>query len=102
MTKTNFDIELKEISDKITSNKSKHLLVETELKKLQKFDTSYFRGKNYFDGAGTQNYLVFQPMYKYYKTLIENKFTFVSSWESKGFSNEKIGSTKASNYDQSP
>ena len=41
-------------------------------------------------------------MYKYFKTFIENNFTFISSWESKGLSNEKIGSTKTSNYDQSP
>ena len=33
----------------VTSNKSKHFLVETELKKLEKFDATYFRGKNYFD-----------------------------------------------------
>ena len=33
VTKTNFDIELKKNSDRVTSNKSKHLLVENELKK---------------------------------------------------------------------
>ena len=39
---------------------------------------SYLRGKHYFDGSdGTQNYLVFQGVYKYFKhvdvskTLIE-------------------------------
>ena len=36
------------------------------MKKLEKFDAAYFRGKNYFDGDGTQNYLVFQPAYKYF------------------------------------
>ena len=41
-------------------------------------------------------------MYKYFKTFIENNFTFISSWESKGLSNETIGSTETSNYDQSP
>ena len=41
-------------------------------------------------------------MYKYFKTFIENNFTFISSLESKVLSNEKIGSTKTSNYDQSP
>ena len=66
VTKTDFDIELKKVSDRVTSNKSKHLLVETELKKLQKFDSSYFRDKNNFDGDSTQNYLVFHPMYKYF------------------------------------
>ena len=38
-------------------------------------------------------------MYKYFKTFIENNSTFISSWESKGLPNEKIGSTKESNYD---
>ena len=54
---------------KIASNKSKHLLVENELKKLKKFDSSYFKGKNYFEEAGSQNFLLFQPMYKYFKKI---------------------------------
>ena len=34
-------------------------------------DASYFRGKNYFDGSDDiQNYLVFQPMYKYSKISV--------------------------------
>ena len=49
--------------------KTKHLLVETELKKLEKFDAAYFRGKKYFDGDGNQNYLVFQPVYKYFERV---------------------------------
>ena len=48
ITKTDFDAKLKAISDGVTKNKSKHLLVENELKKLKTFDLSYFRGKNYF------------------------------------------------------
>ena len=43
------------LTRKITSNKSKHLLVENELKKLKTFDSGYFRGKNYFEEDGTQN-----------------------------------------------
>ena len=62
ITKTSFDAELKKVSDRVTSNKSKHLLVENELKKLQKFDSSYFRGKDFLEG----NYLVFKPMSKYF------------------------------------
>ena len=69
ITKTDFDAGLKKISDRDTSNKSKHLLIETEFKKLEKSDASYFRGKNYFDDDGTQNYLVFQPMYKYFNAV---------------------------------
>ena len=60
---------MKKVSNRVTSNKSKHLLVENELKKLEKFDAAYFRGKNCFDGDGTQNYLVFQPIYRYFKKI---------------------------------
>ena len=52
--KPDFDSKLKEISDSVTKNKTKHLLVENELKKLQKFDAAYFRGKSHFED-GTQN-----------------------------------------------
>ena len=41
-------------------------------------------------------------MYKYFKTFIENNSAFIFSWESKGLSNEKIGSTKTSNYNLAP
>ena len=60
--------------------------VENELKTLQASDASYFRGINHFENDDTQNYLVFQPMYKYFKKIgsAEN----ISSWESKGLSDE--------------
>ena len=38
ITKTDFDTNFKKISDKVTSNKSKHLLVENELKEMKSFD----------------------------------------------------------------
>ena len=69
ITKTDFDTELKKVSDRVTSNKAKHLLVENELKKLQKFDSNYFRGKSHFEEDGTQNYLVLQPMQKHFKRI---------------------------------
>ena len=58
VTKTDFDTQLK----KVTSNKSKHFLVQTDLKKLQKFDSSYFRSKDRLE----RNYLVFKPMNRYF------------------------------------
>ena len=56
MTKTDFDDKLKHLNQKINSNKTKHLLVENELKKLQTFDSIYFRGESHFEEDGTQNY----------------------------------------------
>ena len=67
--KPEFDFKLKDISDRVTKNKTKHLLVENKLKKLQKFDAAYFRGKSHFEEDGTQNYLIFQPIYRYFRRL---------------------------------
>ena len=68
------------------------MLVESELKKLEKFDPAYFRGKNYFEEDGTQNCLVFRSVYKYFEKAGDK----VSSWKSKGLSDEKIISTTTS------
>ena len=48
ITKTDFDTKLTRLNKKISSNKTKHLSVENEFKKLQTFDLSYFRVKNLF------------------------------------------------------
>ena len=66
------------------------MIVETDFKKLQKFDSSYFRGKNYFDDDDTKNYLVFQPKKEYFKTSVLNNK--ISSWKSKGLHDEEIKS----------
>ena len=55
VTKTDFDTKLQDINKRITSNKTKHLLVENGLKKLKMFDLNNFRGKYYFEEDGTQN-----------------------------------------------
>ena len=76
------------LNKKITSNKTKQLLVENELNKLKKIDSGYFIGKSHFDEDGTQNYLVFQSLNKYFK-LITNASSILS-WQSKGLFNENI------------
>ena len=43
-----------------------HPLVENELKKLETFNLSYFKDKGHFGEDGAQNYLIFQPMYRYF------------------------------------
>ena len=99
MTKTDFNARLSSLNRKITSNKSKHLLVENELRKLKTFDSSFFIGKNHFEEDGTQNYLVFQPMYRYFKQIagVDNG-SYIYYWQSKGLSDEKINSIKMSNH----
>ena len=62
--KTDLDTKLKKISDRVTKNKSKHLLVENEINKLNEFDLIYFRTENYF-GHNNINYLVFELSLKY-------------------------------------
>ena len=84
VTKTDFDTKLISLNKKIHSNKANHLLLENELKKLQTFDSSYFRGRNYFENDDTHNYLVIQPVNKYLKKI--SNTDHISEWTSKGLS----------------
>ena len=52
ITKVNFDAKVIE--------------VENNIKKLQTFGSSYFRGNSHFEEDGVQNYLVFQPVSRYF------------------------------------
>ena len=79
---------------KITKNKTDHLIVKNKLNKLKYFDTSYFIGKSDFEEDDVQNYLIFQPMYKYFKTTNSD---YISSWISKGLSNERTTPPSAAN-----
>ena len=91
ITKTNFDAKLSSLNRKSTQNKTKHLFVENELKKVKTFDSSHFRGKSHFEEDGTQNYLVFEPMLRYFKVnTIINVANYIVSWKSKGLSEETI------------
>ena len=75
--KTYFDAELKKDDDKVGKNSSDILSYESRAKQkedtlhdLQRY-TPYLRGKNYFDGSdGTQSYLVFQGVYKYFLRIL--------------------------------
>ena len=103
ITKTDFDAKMSSLYRKITSNKSKHLLIENELKKLKTFDSSYFIGKSHFEEDGAQNYLVFQPMYRYFKIIAGvGNGSYIYYWQSKGLSDERINSITASNYSVTP
>ena len=67
----------------ITQNKTKHLLVENDFKKLKTFGSGYFIRKSHFEKDVTQNYLVFQPMSKYFKLM--TKTLYILSLQSKDY-----------------
>ena len=78
--------------------------VENNIKKLQAYDLSYYRGKKYFDKEnGEQKYLVLLPMRKHFKlSLVAGVIDCVLSWQSKGISNESIIPPTTSNYSLNP
>ena len=56
--------------------------------KLQDFDSSYFCGNSQFKDDNNQNYLVFQPILKYFNKI--NSSDHISVWKCKGLSDEVI------------
>ena len=98
--KTHFDNKLSDLNRKITKNTSDHVLVNNELNKLNTFDFAYFVGKNHFEEDGVQNYLVFQPVYRYFKFIANTNF--ISEWISKGLSPESIKPPTTSNNSLTP
>ena len=83
ITKTDFD------NRKTTSNNTRDLLIENELKILKIFDSSYFHGKSHFQDDGTQTWLVIQLINRYFKTVSFNDRNILS-WKSKRLSDESI------------
>ena len=105
--KSDYDTKIREIENKYVSNTgfdsklaqvnvitkinfdAKIIELEKNIKKLQTFDSSHFKGKNYFDEDGTKNLLVILPIFRYFKanviTIVTN---YALSWKSKGLSDE--------------
>ena len=73
--KTDFDAKLSSLTEKLL--KTKHLL-----NKLKTFDSSYFIGKSHFEEDGVQNYLVFQPLNRYFKVITNANKKYISSRQS--------------------
>ena len=91
------------LNRKITSNKSKHLLVQNELKKLETSDSINFRGKSHFEEGDTQNYLVFQSVYRYFRRIVGfGSGNYIYHWKSKGLSDKRTNSISASDYKVTP
>ena len=93
ITKRNLDAKIIEIENNF----------KNKIKKLQAFDSCYFRSKSHFEEGGTQNYLVFQPLFKYFKVnSIINVTDYVLSWQSKGLSSEIFKVISMSNNSLTP
>ena len=88
MSKTDFHNKVPVLIVQLQQIKQKDESIENEIKKLKTLDLSYFIGKSHFEKDGTQNYLVFQPLNKYFKVIASIDYT--SSWKSKGLSAETI------------
>ena len=73
------------------------------MKKLQTFDSIYFRGKSHFEEDGSQNYLVFQPMCRYFKRVAGvGTSNYIYFWKSKGLSDENITAPTTTDYSVNP
>ena len=67
---------------------------------MKTFYSSYFRSKTHFEEDGTENYLVFQPINRYFKVIDNAKY--ISSWKSKGLSDASIRPPATSDNSLSP
>ena len=100
VTKTDFNDKPKSHNQTTDSNKTKYLLVENEFKKLQIFDSIDIRGRSYFEEDRTQYYLVFQPMHRYIKRVVNSYY--ILKWKSRGLSNERFKPPSASHVFLNP
>ena len=48
----------------------------------------FFFGKWHFEDAGVQNYFIFQPVFKYFKTLANGDR--ITMWKSEGCPEKKV------------
>ena len=116
--KSDYDTKIAEIENKYVSNTgfdsklaqtnvitkrnfdAKIIEIENNIKTLQTFGSSYFRGKSHFEKDDMQNDLIFQPLYWYFK-MISNSH-YVSGWKSKGLSDESIKAPTTSDNSLNP
>ena len=73
------------------------------MKKLLPFDSICFRSKSHFEKDVTQSYLVFHPMYRYYKRVSGvERGNYIYFWKSKELSDENIAAPTTSDYSLNP
>ena len=55
------------------ATKAKLQAEQDQIVKLKAFESSYFGGKSRFEDHEKQHYLLFQPAYRYFKTVAKTK-----------------------------
>ena len=88
MAKIHLNSTVLSLNNKISINETKNESTENEIKKPKTLDLSYFIGKRHVEEDETQNYLVFQLLNKYFKTITNTKY--ISLWQFKGLPGEII------------
>ena len=84
---TKADTKLTSVNKKINSNKTKHLLVENELKKLKMFDSIYFIGKRRW----CSKLFIISTSAKIYKRVSGvGSGKYIYYWKSKGLSDKTL------------
>ena len=73
---------------------------QDKIVKLQAVDSNYFHCKCHFEDDGTQNYLVFQPVSFYFKTVDDT--SKVTVWESESLSDVSIKPQQRSSNNLDP
>ena len=76
-------LNCRDLTEKLQKIKQKIYLLKVNWIKVT-LDSSYFIGKNHFDEDGTQSYLVFQPLNKYFAVI--TNIDYILPWKSKGLS----------------
>ena len=80
--KTNYNTKISSIDDKINK-------INSDTKEIAKTFVLLFAGNILFNGEdGSQAYLIFQPLYRYFKTVTNTNY--ILSWKSRGLSSENI------------
>ena len=70
------------------------------MNKIKTCDSGCFIGKIHFGEDGTQNYLIFQLMRRYFKMVTSTDY--ISSWKSKGLSDESFKPPTTSDNNLNP
>ena len=91
----NFDTKLISLNKKISQIKESIYSLKMNLKNCKYLIRVILGNKSHFKEDGTQNYLLFQPMYRYFKRI--GSTDHILEWKSKGLSEEVIKPPTTSN-----